>query len=177
MGNPVRSSSELQRQATELVEQQAAISQVLRAVCELASRLAANLRHDPHQCHAPLPSQVRRVAPLRGKRLSDVCAKRSTESGLCRAVAVRARKSGRPRRSPRQLIESGSPVHIADLAADQAYLRRNPRVVALVELAEVRTYLLVPLRKDDELASFCRETPEFVSRRVTSPIKPGQTDV
>ena len=31
------------------------------------------------------------------------------------------------------------------------YLRRDPRVVALVELADVRTYLLVPLLKDDEL--------------------------
>jgi chaperonin GroEL (HSP60 family) len=89
MGNPVRSSSELQRQATELVEQQAAISQVLRAVCELASRLAANLRHDPHQCHAPLPSHVRRFAPLRGKWLLDRCAKRSIESDFCRTVAVR----------------------------------------------------------------------------------------
>jgi GAF domain-containing protein len=49
-----------------------------------------------------------------------------------------------------QLVESGSPVHIADLAADQAYLRRDPRVVDLVELADVRTHLLVPLLKDDE---------------------------
>jgi GAF domain-containing protein len=36
------------------------------------------------------------------------------------------------------------------LAADQAYLRRDPRVVALVELAGLRTYLVVPLLKDDE---------------------------
>jgi hypothetical protein len=27
------------------------------------------------------------------------------------------------------------------------------------------------------LASFCRETPEFVLGRVISPIKPGRTDV
>jgi len=50
-----------------------------------------------------------------------------------------------------QLIESRSPVHIADLAAHQAYLRRDPLFVALVELAGVRTYLAVPLVKDDEL--------------------------
>jgi GAF domain-containing protein len=37
------------------------------------------------------------------------------------------------------------------LAADQAYLQRDPRIVALVELAHVRTYLLVPLLKDNEL--------------------------
>ncbi|WP_334407441.1 sensor histidine kinase [Bradyrhizobium sp. AZCC 2289] len=48
-------------------------------------------------------------------------------------------------------MESGSPVHIADLAAHEAYLRRDPLVVALVELADVRTCLFVPLLKDDEL--------------------------
>jgi signal transduction histidine kinase len=61
-----------------------------------------------------------------------------------------------------QLIESGSPVHIADLAADQAYLRRDPLVVDLVELADVRTCLLVPLLKDDELIGALGMTREQV---------------
>jgi signal transduction histidine kinase len=42
-------------------------------------------------------------------------------------------------------------IHIVDLAVDQAYLERNPPAVAAVEIAGVRTVLLVPLWKDKEL--------------------------
>ena len=42
-------------------------------------------------------------------------------------------------------------VHIADLRADQAYLDRVPRTVALVEAAGARSYVAVPMLKDDAL--------------------------
>jgi PAS domain S-box-containing protein len=43
-------------------------------------------------------------------------------------------------------------VHVADLAAEPIYTRhREPGVVAAVELAGVRTLLIVPILKDDEL--------------------------
>src|SRR5499427_295039 len=42
-------------------------------------------------------------------------------------------------------------IHIVDLAVDQAYLERNPPTVAAVEIAGVRTVLVVPLWKDKEL--------------------------
>jgi C4-dicarboxylate-specific signal transduction histidine kinase len=50
-----------------------------------------------------------------------------------------------------RMVKTRSPVHIADLAADQAYLQRVPGLVALVEQIGVRSYLLVPMLKDDEL--------------------------
>jgi GAF domain-containing protein/anti-sigma regulatory factor (Ser/Thr protein kinase) len=42
-------------------------------------------------------------------------------------------------------------VHIPDLAVDEAYLARNPRVVALVDSGGARTLLLVPMLKGDQL--------------------------
>ena len=42
-------------------------------------------------------------------------------------------------------------VHIADVAAMQAYLKRDPAFVAAVELGGMRTFLAVPMLKEDEL--------------------------
>src|SRR5258705_12417094 len=151
MRHLVRSRSELQRQVTELVEQQAAISEVLRAV--------ANSPHDLQPIFDAILINATRLcrATFGGSLLFKEngfrsCARRGPRNpayaerwplGLVYPI--------RPGYPLAQLIESRSPVHIADLAAHQAYLRRDPRVVALVELAHVRTYLLVPLLKDDEL--------------------------
>ena len=45
-----------------------------------------------------------------------------------------------------------SPIHIADLAADQDYVeRRSSRIVAAVELGGTRTVLAVPMLKSNEL--------------------------
>ena len=41
--------------------------------------------------------------------------------------------------------------HIADLAREQGYLERNAPAVAAVELGGVRTHLVVPMLKDNEL--------------------------
>ena len=144
-----RTASELQDRVTELVEQQAAISEVLRAVAnspqDLQPIFDTILINATRLCGATFGSLLlfeekgfrivaRRGNPVFGERWP--------------LGSVHPISPGDPLA---QLIESGSPVHIADLAADQAYLRRNPRVVALVELANVRTYLLVPLLTDDKL--------------------------
>jgi GAF domain-containing protein len=42
-------------------------------------------------------------------------------------------------------------VHIADLAADECYIERTPASVAAVELAGIRTVLVVPMMKENEL--------------------------
>src|ERR1700739_1122977 len=42
-------------------------------------------------------------------------------------------------------------VHIADLRAEKAYADRDPWIVAGVELGGVRTVLMVPMLKEDEL--------------------------
>jgi GAF domain-containing protein len=41
-------------------------------------------------------------------------------------------------------------VHVTDLAADRNYLERTPETVAAVELGGIRTFLAVPMLKDNE---------------------------
>ncbi len=50
-----------------------------------------------------------------------------------------------------RLIATKRVVHIADLRADQAYRDAAPTTVLLVEAAGARSYLGVPMLKDDEL--------------------------
>jgi GAF domain-containing protein len=50
-----------------------------------------------------------------------------------------------------RMLATGKLVHIADLAADQAYIEGNPRPVAAVEIGGIRTMLAVPLLKDGDL--------------------------
>src|SRR5882762_206310 len=151
MRHLVRSYSDLQRQVTELVEQQAAISEVLRAVAnsphDLQPIFDTILINAMRLCRATFGGLVLleekgfRTVARRGPP-NPVYAER-WPLGLVRPIP--------PGEPLAQLIESRSPVHIADLAAHQAYLRRDPLFVALVELAGVRTYLAVPLVKDDKL--------------------------
>src|SRR5262249_3127847 len=51
-----------------------------------------------------------------------------------------------------RVIESKTAVHVMDLAAEPAYTEyREPAVVAAVELGGIRTYIAVPLLKENEL--------------------------
>ena len=151
MRHLVRSRSELQKQVTELVEQRAAISEVLRAV--------ANSPHDLQPIFDTILINATRLcgATYGGLLLFEEKGYRSVaRRGPVNPVYAERWPLGLveligPGDPVARLIESGSPVHIADLAADQAYLRRDPRIVALVELAGVRTCLLVPLLKHNEL--------------------------
>ena len=49
------------------------------------------------------------------------------------------------------MIETKTQVHVTDLAAEKAYIERDPETVAAVELGGVRTYLAVPMLKENEL--------------------------
>ncbi len=172
MRHLVRSRSELQRQVTELVEQQAAISEVLRAV--------ASSPHDLQPIFDTILINATRLcrATFGGFLLFEEKGYRTVARiGPPNPVYAERRPLGlvypiRPGDPLAQLIESRSPVHIADLAADQAYLRRDPDppVVALVELADLRTCLFVPLRKDNELFGalvMCREQVQpFTDRQI-----------
>jgi GAF domain-containing protein len=86
------------------------------------------------------------------------------EDGMFRTVAMHnapaayanARTAGGPFRPPAdsgpgRLVSSKNVVHIADLKAEETYLRRDPFSVAGAELAGIRTLLAVPMLKDDAL--------------------------
>jgi GAF domain-containing protein len=72
------------------------------------------------------------------------------------AFAAEARKRSQYRPDPKtvtgRMLETTAVVHIADLAAESAYIEeRHPAFVAGVELGGVRTILAVPMLKEDKL--------------------------
>ncbi len=67
-----------------------------------------------------------------------------------------ARWRSHPRLGPKtpigRMVATKTVSHIADLAADQGYIEQSvPGIVAAVELGGVRTFLAVPMLKDNEL--------------------------
>ena len=142
-----RTASELQDRVTELIEQQTAISEVLRAI--------ASSPHDLQPIFDAILDSATRLcrADIGTLRLSE-------ESGL-RLVAVR----GAPRfvsqtwSSAPVLAENGSflsrlaasrlPTHIPDLTVFEGDRRDDWWTAALN--SGIRTSLIVPLLKDDEI--------------------------
>src|SRR6185437_9061734 len=50
-----------------------------------------------------------------------------------------------------RVAKSKAVLHIPDLSVDEAYIERNPRIVALVESGGARNLLLVPMVKEQEV--------------------------
>jgi two-component system, NtrC family, sensor kinase len=69
-----------------------------------------------------------------------------------------------------RMVISKEPVHVADLRTEQAYLDRDPRIVAMVEDAGARTLLDVPMLKDGDLIGailVCRkEVRAFTDKQI-----------
>ena len=59
--------------------------------------------------------------------------------------------SDNPQNPLTRLVASKRVVAITDLMAEQGYIDRDPRFVALVEFAGARSHLVVPMLKEDEL--------------------------
>jgi GAF domain-containing protein len=69
-----------------------------------------------------------------------------------------------------QIVRTESIVHIADLSSEQAYAEGNARMVALVESSGARTFVGVPMFKDDVLigiiAIYRQEVRSFTEKQV-----------
>jgi GAF domain-containing protein len=72
--------------------------------------------------------------------------------------------------SPSGMIANKKAVHIADLRAEKAYADRGPWIVAGVELGGVRTVLMVPMLKENELIGafsvYRQEARPFTDRQI-----------
>jgi C4-dicarboxylate-specific signal transduction histidine kinase len=141
----------LEEQVTELVEQQAAISEVLRAIAssphELQPIFDTILANAIRLCRAK--SGALALFEDKGYRIvAQSGPPNPYYLGWSPGELVYPVRPGTPLA---RLVESRSPVHIADLAADPAYLQRVPTIVALVEGVGGRTYLIVPMLQEEEL--------------------------
>ena len=141
-----RTASEPQDRVTELIEQQTAVSEVLRAI--------ASSPHDLQPIFDAIVDSATRLCR------ADIGTLRLSEEGGLRRVAVRgdpilvsqlspfpvlAKKGGLPSR----LATSRLPIHIPDLTALEGD-HRDDYWIAVVN-AGLRTGLLVPLLKDNEM--------------------------
>jgi signal transduction histidine kinase len=138
---------ELQEQVTELAAQQAAVSEVLRSI--------ANSPHELEPIFDTITANATRLCKAEVGALilfEEHGYRIVARTGVADTYYVKGHLYPVSEGAPSaRMVKTRSPVHIADLAADQAYLQRVPGLVALVEQIGVRSYLLVPMLKDDEL--------------------------
>jgi signal transduction histidine kinase len=139
------------RELSEALEQQTATAEVLQVISSSPGELEAVF-------HAMLGNAVRICEAKFGVLFRfDSGAFHATASlGLptdyAEYVQRRAHVSGEHPHNPLTRISRSKEVlHIPDLTADQSYIERNPRIVALVESAGARTLVAVPMLKEDEL--------------------------
>jgi C4-dicarboxylate-specific signal transduction histidine kinase len=144
-----RTASELQDRVTELIEQQTAISEVLRAIAssphDLQPIFDTVLEYAGRLCRAELGSLI--LFEQNGYRM--VARKGPPDPYFVKGEAhvYPVLQDGLTSR----LIKNRAPIHIADLATDPSYVRRYPAITALVERVGARTCLLVPMLTEDEL--------------------------
>jgi signal transduction histidine kinase len=166
--NAVRRRVSYREQVTAIAEQQAAITQVLLAI--------ASSPHDLQPIFETMLANATSFCVATGGALFLF------EKGGLRVVAragpCNPYLSDRdgfmfpvPPGTPHaQLIETKSPVHIDDLAADPRYLKQEPLTVTLVEAMGVRTHLILPMLREDELigafAIFRKEVQPFTDRQI-----------
>jgi GAF domain-containing protein len=135
---------------TEALEQQTATSEVLQVIGsspgDLQPVFATMLEKAVRLCDATFGNIYRWDGEL-----SNLVASHNTPPALVEARR-RLRIHFVPKDLVGQAIANKKAVHIADLAEHQDYVERSsPGAVAAVELGGVRTHVVVPMMKDDEL--------------------------
>ena len=87
-----------------------------------------------------------------------------------RAVAQRSRFRPGADVPLARAAESAKPVQVADMRADPSYLQGDPLPVAAVEIAGIRTLLVVPMFKENELvgaiAIYRKEVLPFTEKQI-----------
>ena len=143
-----RTASELQDRLTELIEQQTAISEVLRAIAnsphDLQPIFDAILDSATRLCRAD--SGALRLSEEGGLRLVAVRGDPFLVSQVWSLIPVLAEKGSLPDR----LAASRLPTHIPDFTAVQGDHRDDFFLITVVN-AGIRTGLFVPLLKDNEI--------------------------
>ena len=135
---------------TETLEQQTATSEVLQVISsspgELEPVFATMLANAVRICDARFGNIFRWDG--------DVLRLIATHNTPPAFAEVRRRLPLRtaPENLIGRMVATKMVVHVADLAAEQAYIdQRSPQYVAAVELGGVRTFLAVPMLKENEL--------------------------
>jgi GAF domain-containing protein len=156
------------RELTEALEQQTATAEVLGVISstpgELSPVFEAMLEKGTRLCEAKFGHLY----------LYEGGALRVVASHNVPPAFDQARRRGPFHPSPRapagEVIRTKQTVHVADMAATQDYAERHPAMVDAVELGGVRTTIIVPMVKDNELIGiisiFRQEVRLFTDKQV-----------
>ena len=136
------------RELTESLEQQTATSEVLQVISsspgDLQPVFATMLENAARICDAKFGNIYR----WDGDALHLV-ATHNTPPAFAEYCRRSPNVTGP---ATNRMVSTKTTIHVADLAAEQAYIeQREPRTVAGVELGGVRTLLAVPMLKENEL--------------------------
>jgi GAF domain-containing protein len=156
----------LTRELNEALEQQTATSEVLRVISsspgDLQPVFAAMLENAVRICDAKFGNIYRRD----GDALQLV----ATHNTPPAFAEYRRRSPDVTGPATNRMAAAKSVVHVVDMAAEQAYTKRNPTTVAAVELGRVRTFVAVPMLKENELIGgliLCRqEVRPFTDKQI-----------
>jgi GAF domain-containing protein len=150
----------------EALEQQTATSEVLRVISSSAGDLqpvfAAMLENAVRLCDAKFGNIYRWDGEL-----FHLLAAHNTPVAL---AEFRKRSPLRPS-TIRRMVDTKTATHVVDLAVDPDYVeRRTPSTVAAVELGGVRSFLSVPLLKENELTGsfslYRQEVRPFTDKQI-----------
>jgi hypothetical protein len=142
--------AQLKRELHEALEQQTATSEVLQVISS-----------SPGDLHPVFDAMLERAARICDAKFGNIFrwdgdALHLVGTHNTPSVFAEARRRSPFRPDPKgplgRMVETKTVVHIADAAAEKAYTeQRHPGIVAAVELGGIRTVLLVPMVKENEL--------------------------
>jgi GAF domain-containing protein len=142
-------NTRLLNELRESLQQQTATSEVLQVISsspgDLQPVFEAMLEKAVRICDAEFGNIYR----WDGSAMHLVAA-HNTPPAFAEARRRSALFSG-PKTAMGRMVANNATVHVIDAAADEAYLERDASYVEAVELAGVRTLLVVPLLKDNGL--------------------------
>ena len=141
--------AQLKRELHEALEQQTATSEVLQVISsspgDLQPVFASMLENAVRICDAKFGAVYR----CKGDSLRFVAMHNAPPAFAEQTTHLPFRPS--PKHYFGRLMATKAVVHVADCAAEQGYIERRSEYVAAVELGGVRTYLIVPMLKENEL--------------------------
>ena len=133
---------------TESLEQQTATSEVLQVISsspgDLEPVFATLLEKAIGICGASFGNIYRWDGAL------NIVSSLNTPPAFAEARRRSSFRAG-PKNTMRQVIETKTAVHVPDVMASEAYIEREPVTVEGVEIAGIRTFLAVPMLKENEL--------------------------
>jgi signal transduction histidine kinase/putative methionine-R-sulfoxide reductase with GAF domain len=154
------------KELTESLEQQTATSEVLGVISsspgELEPVFEAMLSNATRLCEARFGI----LTLYNGEVFRTV----ATHNVPLEFAELRKREPFRPIGTHARLVATKEVVHLADAREDPSYLARDPVVIPAVELGGIRTLIVVPMLKDNELigaiSTYRQEVRPFTDKQI-----------